>query len=92
MNSQQETLQAMRHRLETAGIPFESINVFGAARCNVHVVCVGRNTAERWQRLLAQAFKGARVYCGEHEWNAAKNKHYSQYPTKRKGWLIAVAA
>jgi hypothetical protein len=83
---------AMQARLASAGLGYESISVFGAVRCNVHVRCVGRDTADKWARLLSTVFKGAKVYVGLHEWNAAENKGTCLRPTKRRGYLVAVTA
>ena len=91
MQTTGEINQAMQAKLSTAGIPAESIKVFGAIRCNVHVTCVGRETAQKWAELLAQVFK-AKVALVPHEWNAVENKGTSMRPTKRSGFLVAVAA
>lgn len=87
-----EILSAMQRRLESAGIPHESIHVFGTIRCNVHVICAGRDTADKWAALLGGIFKGAKVNVGDHLWTAAKNKGLSMSPTMRRGYLVAVAA
>jgi hypothetical protein len=87
-----ELKAAIKAKLECAGIGYESINVFGVIRCNVHVVCTGRDTADKWGHLLAAVFKGAKVSITETRWNAAKNKGTSMRPTMRKGFLIAIAA
>lgn len=83
--------QQMQAKLEEAGIPAESIKVFGAIRCNVHVVCVSRETARKWEMLLARVFR-SKVSCVETRWEAATNKGTSLRPTMRKGYLVAVAA
>lgn len=82
----------MRARLASAGLGHESIEVFGAVRCNVHVRCVGRDTADKWAALLGRVFKGAKVYLGPHQWPAADNKGTCLRPTMRRGYLVAVAA
>lgn len=91
VNARAKALAAMQARLESSGLGHESILVFGAVRCNVHVKCIGRDTADKWARLLGAVFKGEKVYVGPHEWNAAENKGTSLRPTKRHGYLIAVA-
>jgi len=83
--------EAMKAKLKQLGIPFEKIDVFGAIRCNVHVVCLGRETANKWAAILAKVFK-VKPYLGEHSWNAAENRGTSMLPTKRHGFLITVAA
>lgn len=92
MSARAEALAAMRARLASAGLGYESIAVFGAVRCNVHVKCVSRDTADKWAALLGSVFKGAKVYLGPHEWPAAENKGTCLRPTKRQGYLVAVAA
>lgn len=83
--------QQIQARLETAGIGYEEIKVFGVVRCNVHVVCAGRDTADKWAQLLAASFKGAKVALVEHLWNAKANRGTSMLPTMRKGYLVAIA-
>lgn len=86
-----ELNSAMEAKLQTAGIGFETIKVFGVIRQNVHVKCVSRDTADKWVQLLAAVFHGAKVSCTATVWNAADNKGSNLAPTMRKGWLIAVA-
>jgi hypothetical protein len=86
-----ELLKKMQEKLEQAGIPFEELKVFGAIRCNVHVVCIGRETAQKWAQLLAQVF-GVKPYLGAHAWNAKVNRNTCMLPTLRKGFLVTIAA
>lgn len=86
-----ELQAAMEAKLRQAGIGYERIQVFGAIRCNVHVICVGRETAQKWAALLAEVFK-AKPFLGEHSWDAAENRGTSMLPTKRRGYLVTVAA
>lgn len=88
----QDIKTAMQARLETAGIGFEKIQVFGAIRCNVHVTCKSRDTAEKWAALLAGVFKGAKVACVPTVWKAAGIAGAQQHPVMHKGFLVAVAA
>lgn len=83
---------AMQAKFEQAGLGFESIKVFGAIRCNVHVICVSRDTAAKWAMLLSQVFPGAKVETSSTIWDAKENKNTSLKPTKRKGYFISVAA
>lgn len=92
VSTRAEALAAMQTRLQSAGLGHESITVFGAVRCNVHVRCVSRDTADKWARLLGEVFQGSTVYVGPHEWSAAMNKGTGLRPTKRRGYLVAVAA
>ena len=82
---------AMQSKLAQAGIPHESIKVFGIIRQNVHVICLSRETAQKWSHLLGSLFPASKVACVSHMWNAVENKGTSMRPTKRSGWLVAVA-
>lgn len=86
------THAAMKAKFETVGLGFESINVFGAIRCNVHVKCVSRDTAGKWAALLFQVFQGVKVSVTATVWDAVDNKGTNLLPTKRHGFLIAVAS
>jgi len=92
VSARAEALAAMQARLASVGLAHESISVFGAVRCNVHVRCVGRDTADKWAALLGSVFKDAKVYIGPHRWPAAKNKNTCLRPTMRHGYLVTVAA
>ena len=81
----------MQSKLAKAGLPFESIHVFGAIRCNVHVTCVSRITADRWATLLAQVFASPPSVT-RHAWDTKENHGTCLRPTKRNGWLIGVAS
>jgi hypothetical protein len=87
-----ELNEAMKQKLPRAGLGYESIDVFGAIRCNVHVKCVSRDTADRWAQLLGTIFKGARISLRPTAWEAAENKGTCLNPTRHQGFLIAVAA
>lgn len=84
--------QDMKAKLAATGLGFESINVFGAIRCNVHVKCVSRATASKWASVLSSVLKGAQVRTVATAWDAVENKGTNLLPTKRSGFLIAVAA
>lgn len=81
----------MQSRLNVAGLPFESIRVFGAIRCNVHVTCVSRATADKWSQLLAQVFSTTPTIT-RHVWDAKENHGTCMRPTKRNGWLVGVVS
>lgn len=85
-----ELNQALQAQLEKAGIGYEEIKVFGAIRCNVHVICVSRETAQKWVLLLQQGFKGAKIGMGQHVWHAKQNKNTVLKPTIRKGFLVGM--
>jgi len=82
---------AMKNKLAEAGIGYEEISVFGTIRCNVHIKCLSRVTADKWASLLSQVFKGERVTIIETVWDAKGNKGTCLLPTKRHVFLIAVA-
>ena len=79
-------------KLEQAGIGFESIRVFGAARCNVHILCVSRDTADKWAILLNKVFTGSTAKVVSTAWDAAENKGTCLNHTVCKGYLIGIAA
>lgn len=80
----------MKSKLENAGIAFEEITVFGAIRCNVHVKCLSRETAHKWSNLLVGVF-GAKPSMTATTWDAVENKGTNLLPTKRSGFLVAIA-
>ncbi|MBR8188256.1 hypothetical protein KDW82_04170 [Burkholderia vietnamiensis] len=91
MDRQQMNL-ALKEKLESLPYGRESIKVFGAIRCNVHIVCVSRNTADKWALALAQAFRGANITVTPHRWHAAENKNSCLCPSTRDGFLIGMIA
>ena len=88
MNTQSLNYQ-MQSKLAEAGLPFESIKVFGSIRRNVHVTCVSRNTAQKWAALLAQVFSSVPSVT-KHVWDAKENHGTCMRPTTRNGWLVGV--
>ena len=46
---------------------------------------------DKWSHLLGSLFPASKVACVSHMWNAVENKGTSMRPTKRSGWLVAVA-
>jgi len=82
---------AMQEKLKQLGIPFESINVFGAIRINVHVKCLSAATAHKWAVALNSVFKD-KVTINKTMWPIAKRS--ATFPDKRmhKGFLISIAA
>lgn len=90
MTSEQK--QEFTAKLQQAGLPYESLNVFGAIRCNVHVITISRETAQKWAQLLTDVFSGAKVGVAKTCWNAVENNGTCLCPTMRKGFLVSVAA
>ncbi len=86
-----ELKQAIREKLEQAGVPFESISVFGAIKLNVHVVCCGFDSANKWAQLISSALKGADVKIVKTSFEAKENKGTNLRKTMRDGFLIAAA-
>lgn len=86
-----ELNNAMQAKLASLGFGFESLKVFGTIRQNVHVVCISRNTADKWAMTLATIFKGGKITCTPTTWEAAENKNTTLRPTMRKGWLVTAA-
>ena len=81
----------MAAKLAALRIPSESIKVFGRARCNIHIVCVSRSTAQRWAHVLHTVSGGARVSVTDHAWEAKEQRGTCLRPTMRSGHLVAVA-
>ena len=90
--SRSELIGRMQTKLQSCGLGYETLKVFGAIRCNVHVTCISRDTANKWAQLLGSVFKGASVKVTPAVWDAKKNTGGNLNPTMRKGFLIAVAA
>jgi hypothetical protein len=87
----EELNREMQAKLEKVGLPFEQVKVFGSVRCDVHVKCISRDTAEKWFGELAKVF-GTKPALVPHIWDAARNNGTVMCPTVRKGFLIAVIA
>jgi len=90
--SRAELIATMQSKFESVGLGYETLKVFGALRCNVHVTCISRDTASEWAQLLSSVFKGSDVKVVPTVWEAKKNIGGNLNPTMRKGFLIAVAA
>ena len=78
-------------KLESLGIPFEKIYVFGALRLNIHVTCKSRNTADRWALTLSSIVKGASIKTIPTSWEAKKNLGTNLLPTRISGFRVYVA-
>jgi hypothetical protein len=81
-----------RAKLLQLGIPAHDVKVFGTIRTNVHVLCIGRDTATHWVRALHQVFPGALVATSTTSWDAATNRGTCLRPTKVQGFFVSVAA
>lgn len=92
MATASEMNAGMEAKLKELGLGFESIQVFGVIRQNVHVKCVSRETAAKWAGVLAKVFKGAKVSTVPTSWEAKENNGTNLLPTMRKGFLVAVSA
>lgn len=51
-----ELHKKLESKLKETGLAFESIKVFGTFSTCVHILCIGRDTADRWALLLTQVF------------------------------------
>jgi len=78
--------------LSRAGIPHEEIKVFGSVRCNVHVRCIGLESAAKWAALFRAVFPAGRINTVESVWPAKKNRGTVLRPTVRSGYLVGVIA
>lgn len=75
--------ERMRAKLESLGVPFREINVYGS---QIVVTVAGRETAERWAGILAQFAKVRRVL---QSWDDAKvNRNTVLRPSKVKVWRV----
>lgn len=80
--------QAFKQKLTESGLGFETLNVFGAIRLNVHVTCESHETANKWATLLATVLKGSKTTLTQTMWEAKENKGGCLNKTMRKGYLI----
>jgi hypothetical protein len=81
--------QSMQEKLESLGLPFEQLKVFGSIRLNIHVVCFGRDTADKWACILSRVVgSGGSVSLNNYLVEAKHNKNTVMNPTKRKSFLI----
>lgn len=90
--NRQILIEEMQRKLSSSGIAFETLKVFGAIRCNVHVTCVSTETANSWAQFLGAVFSNAKIAIVPTMWDAVKNNGSNLNPTKRKGFLISVIA
>lgn len=79
----------LESKLKDTGLAFESIKVFGTLGTCVHILCIGRDTADRWAMLLTQVFGKAPTVV-ETSWQAADNKGTCLKPTLRHGYLVVL--
>jgi hypothetical protein len=73
-------------------MPYHSINVFGTIRLNIHVQCIGQDTAQKWQKILVSGFPGSDVKIVKTMWDASENKNTVLRPTRIYGYLVALVA
>jgi len=89
VNDSRELNAKFEAKLKEAGIPFESVQVFGAIGVSVHVRCLGEKAAQKWSSLLAIVFrKEPKVV--KSTWEAKHNKGTCLKPTMRHGYLIGL--
>jgi hypothetical protein len=81
-----------RAKLMQLGIPAHDVKAFGTIRTNVHVLCIGRDTATRWVHALHQVFPGASVATSATSWEASINRGTCLRPTKVQGFFVSVSA
>ena len=86
MNAQHQEMQA---KLESLGIPFELVKVFGKIGTHVHILCKGVNTAHKWAHVLAKLSNEAPGIT-KTMWEAKQNKGTTLRPTMIKGFLVSV--
>lgn len=71
-------------------IPAEQIQVFGRARLNVHVVCRGRDAADKWAQVLSTIEPGRKISCVRHDIERKAFKQDAANQTHMRGWLVAL--
>lgn len=83
-------LETFKDRLEHAGIGYDSIQVFGTIRTNIHIKCRSEKTAEEWRDLLSTILMKVqgRIDVLKTIWEAQENKGTCLKPTCIKGYLI----
>ena len=82
--------QKIKEKLEELNICHEQIDVFGAARLNIHVACKSRDTADNWIVALSSAFKGAKIGVVKTSWEAKHNKGTCLLPTRIEGYRVHI--
>ena len=84
-----ELHKKLESKLKETGLAFESVKVFGTFSTCVHILCIGRDTADRWALLLTQVFGKAPTVV-ESSWETAENKGTCLKPTMRRGYLVSL--
>ena len=82
----------MEAKFKSLGIPYHDLRVFGTIRCNVHIRCIGRETADKWAHVLNTVFPGVKISLVSTMWPAKENKGTCLLPTQISGFLVAVMA
>lgn len=85
-------LEQMEAKFKSIGLPYHDLRVFGTLRCNVHVRCVGRTTADKWAHVLNTVFPKVPIRMVPTMWPAVENKGTCLLPTQVRGYLVAVMA
>lgn len=86
--------EALTARLETtlksSGVPYKNINVFGPpGRINVHVETIGRDTAEKWHRVLSQGLgKTHKISMVPTRFYDVENTQSSSNPSTHEGFRV----
>lgn len=83
MNEQKLRMETLLKALE---IPYKSMNILGAVNCNIHIECIGQDTAEKWNSVLHKFC--SRVKVVERFVHNKENKGTVLLPTVHKVFLI----
>jgi uncharacterized protein YgfB (UPF0149 family) len=86
-NDQHKEMQA---KLESLGIPFELVKVFGKIGTHVHILCKGANTSHKWAHVLAKLSDEVPGIT-KTMWEAKQNKGTTLRPTMIKGFMVRVS-
>ena len=84
-------VQRTQQLLTQLGISSERIRVLGNGKL-INVICIGRDTADKWVMALQTAFAGYKVNTAPFVFNAAANKDSQLSPTKRAGFIVSALA
>lgn len=76
--------------LKKLGIAANEIRVFGAAQLNVHVICKGRTTADKWALALSTIEPGRKITCTPQRIERRQFKADARNQTHVRGWLVAL--
>ena len=87
---EQQDLKTVHDLLQKLRIPCHSLQVFGRARINVHVICKSRNTADKWIMALSRVEPDRKISCTKTRIERAAFKADANNQHSIPGWLVAL--